>query len=93
MNEKSVSISVYIENKTTKIRLSPCVHIKFCSHLSLFMNVNFIRHWRLLSHLCRIRVLWFPLKGLYWLLIFPWEMAVPFPWPSCIAVVRLALTW
>ena len=31
MNEKSVSISVYIENKTTKIRLSPCVHITFCT--------------------------------------------------------------
>ena len=62
MNEKSVSISVYIENKTTKIRLSPCVHITFCSHLSLFRNVNFYSHWRMLSHLCRIRVLWFPLK-------------------------------
>ena len=64
MNEKSVSISVYIENKTTQIRLSPCVHITFCtcSHLSLFMNVNFIRHWKMLSHLCRIRVLWFPLN-------------------------------
>ena len=62
MNEKSVSISVYIENKTTKIRLSPCVDITFCSHLSLFMNVNIIRHWRMLSHLCRIMVLWFPLK-------------------------------
>ena len=58
--KKSVSISVYLENKTTKIRLSPCVHITFCSHLSLFTNVNFIRHRRMLSHLCRIRVLWFP---------------------------------
>ena len=29
MNEKSVSISVYLENKTTIIRLSPCVHIHF----------------------------------------------------------------
>ena len=36
MNEKSVSISVYIENKNTKIKLSPCVYITFCSHLSLF---------------------------------------------------------
>ena len=62
MNEKSVSISVYIENITPKIRLSPYVHITFFSQLSLFMNVNFIRHWRMLSHLCRIRVLWFPLK-------------------------------
>ena len=62
MNEKSVSISVYIENKTTKIRLSPCVHITFCSHLFLFMNVNFIRHWWMLSHLCRMRVLWFSLN-------------------------------
>ena len=57
--KKSVSISVCIENK---IRLNPCVHITFCSHLSLFMNVNFIRHWWMMSHLCRIRVLWFPLK-------------------------------
>ena len=39
MNEKSVSISVYVENKT--IRIS---------------------HWRMLSHLCRVRVLWFHLK-------------------------------
>ena len=31
MNEKSVSISVYIEYKTTKIRLSPCVHITYCT--------------------------------------------------------------
>ena len=31
MNEKSVFISVYIENKTTKIRLSPYVHITFCT--------------------------------------------------------------
>ena len=26
------------------------------------MNINFVRHRRMLSHLCRIRVLWFPLK-------------------------------
>ena len=37
MNEKkkSVSISEYIENKTTKIRLSPCVHITFCTVVTL----------------------------------------------------------
>ena len=66
MNEKSASISVYMENKTTKIRLSPCVHYSayhiLHGHLSLSMNVNFIRQWRMLSHLCRIRVLCFPLK-------------------------------
>ena len=61
MNEKSVSISVYLENKTTIIRLSPCVHITFWTVTFRFLWMfNFIRHWRMLSHLCRIRVLWFP---------------------------------
>ena len=31
MNEKSVSILVLVENKTTKLRLSPFVHITFCT--------------------------------------------------------------
>ena len=63
MNEKRVSISVYLENKTTIIRLSPCVHITFWTvTFRFFMNVNFTRHRRMLTHLCRIRVLWFPLK-------------------------------
>ena len=44
MNEKSVSISVYIENKTTKIRLSPCVHITFCT------VVTFRYLWMLTSY-------------------------------------------
>ena len=66
MNEKSVSISVYLENKTTIIRLSPCVQITFWTvTFRFFMNVNFIRHRRMLSHLCRIRVLWFPLKEIW----------------------------
>ena len=51
-----------LKTKTTEIRLSPCVHITFCSHFSLFTNVNFIRHRRMLLHLCPFRVLWFPLK-------------------------------
>ena len=31
MNEKSVSISVLVENKTTKLRLIPFVHITLCT--------------------------------------------------------------
>ena len=63
MNEKSVSISVYLENKTTKIRLSPCVHITFCT-------VTFRYLWMLTSYVtggcCHISVVsgcyGFPLK-------------------------------
>ena len=54
MDEKSVSISVYIENKTTKIRLSPCVHITFCT------VVTFRYLWMLTSYVtggcCHISV-------------------------------------
>ena len=54
MNEKSVSISVYIENKTTKIRRSPCVHITFCT------EVTFRYLWMLTSYVtggcCHISV-------------------------------------
>ena len=53
MNEKSVSISVHIENKTTMIRLSPCVHITFCI-------VTFRYLWMLTSYVtggcCHISV-------------------------------------
>ena len=38
MNKKSVSISVYIENKTTKIRLSPCVHITYCTVIFRYLS-------------------------------------------------------
>ena len=31
MNEKSVSISVLVKNKTTELRLSPFVHITCCT--------------------------------------------------------------
>ena len=62
MNEKCVSISVLVENKTTELRLSPNVHITCCTVTLPIMNINFVRHRRMLSHLCRIRVLWFPLK-------------------------------
>ena len=64
MNEKSVSISVYLENKTTIIRLSPCVHITF-------WTVTFRFLWMLTSYVtggcCHISVVWgcygFPLKA------------------------------
>ena len=36
--------------------------LKISINILPFMNVNFIRHWRMLSHLCLIRVLWFPLN-------------------------------
>ena len=43
MNEKSVPNSVCVENKTTKIRLSSCVHITFCT-------VTFRYLWMLTSY-------------------------------------------
>ena len=53
MNEKGVSISVYLENKTTIIRLSPCVHITF-------WTVTFRFLWMLTSYIiggcCHISV-------------------------------------
>ena len=53
VNEKSVSISVYLENKTTIIRLSPCVHITF-------WTVTFRFLWMLTSYVtggcCHISV-------------------------------------
>ena len=53
MNEKSVSISVYIENKITKIRLSPCVHITYCTVIFRYL-------WMLTSYVtggcCHISV-------------------------------------
>ena len=53
MNEKSASISVYLENKTTIIRLSPCVHITF-------WTVTFRFLWMLTSYVtggcCHISV-------------------------------------
>ena len=53
MNEKSVSISVYLENKTTIIRLSPCVHITF-------WTITFRFLWMLTSYVtggcCHISV-------------------------------------
>ena len=53
MNEKSVSISVYLENKATIIRLSPCVHITF-------WTVTFRFLWMLTSYVtggcCHISV-------------------------------------
>ena len=53
MNEKGVSISVYLENKTTIIRLSPCVHITFWA-------VTFRFLWMLTSYVtggcCHISV-------------------------------------
>ena len=53
MSEKSVSISVYLENKTTIIRLSPCVHITF-------WTVTFRFLWMLTSYVtggcCHISV-------------------------------------
>ena len=53
MNEKGVSISVYLENKTTIIRLSPCVHITF-------WTVTFRFLWMLTSYVtggcCHISV-------------------------------------
>ena len=75
MNEKSVSISVYIENKNTKIRLSPCVHITFCT-------VTFRYLWMLTSYVtggcCHISVVSecyaSPLRGVEWvhgLFLFP----------------------
>ena len=52
-----------LKTKLLKLDLA-CVHLTFYTvTFCFFMNVNFIRHWRMLSHLCRIRVLWFPLKG------------------------------
>ena len=39
MNEKSVSISVLVENKTTELRLSPFVHISVtCCTVTLPIN-------------------------------------------------------
>ena len=61
--KKSVSISVLVENKTTKLLgLSPLC-ISHFAQSPYQMNINFIRRRRMLSHLCRIRVLWFPHKG------------------------------
>ena len=41
MDEKSVSISVYIENKTKKTRRNPCVHIGFCTVTFCYMLTSY----------------------------------------------------
>ena len=49
MNEKSVSISVYIENKTTKIRLSPCTeNLNLSKKRVLFDKLQLVMHMNFL---------------------------------------------
>ena len=60
--KKCFYISVSWKQNYYNQTLPLCAFHILNSHLSLFMNVNFIRHRRMLSHLCCIRVLWFPLK-------------------------------
>ena len=47
------------------------------------MNINFIRHWRMLSYLCRIRVLWFPLKLQYLAFVYRRFITLCYLWWFC----------